>query len=86
MLLDLNDPTKVIARSDTPILQPEEQYENEGFKYGVVYPCGAVVMDDELLVYYGGADMVSCVAKSNLESFLADLTYHSTGTIHQVQI
>jgi predicted GH43/DUF377 family glycosyl hydrolase len=53
MLLDLKDPTKVLARTKTPILEPLALYENEGCKFGVVYPCGAVIIDDRLFVYYG---------------------------------
>ena len=73
MLLDLKDPTKVLARSRTPILEPTAPYENEGWKAGVVYPCGAVVINDRLFVYYGGADMFVCVASTKLGSFLEQL-------------
>lgn len=73
MLLDLNDPTKVLYRSNSPILEPETWYENEGFKAGVVYPCGAVIKDDILFVYYGGADSHVCVATAQLEKFLEHL-------------
>lgn len=75
MLLDLADPTKVLHRSDAPILEPDEQYENEGFKSGVTYPCGAVVKDGTLFVYYGGADSYVCVATTNLKEFLTELQY-----------
>lgn len=73
MLLDLNDPAKVLARSAEPILLPREKYENVGFKAGVVYPCGALIKDDTLFVYYGGADSFVCVATANLKQFLRDL-------------
>ena len=73
MLLDLEDPTKVIARSAEPILLPREEYENVGFKAGVVYPCGAVIKDNTLFVYYGGADSYVCVATANLKDFIGDL-------------
>ncbi len=69
MLLDLQDPTKVRARAQAPILAPDEHYENNG-KPGIVYACGAVVRDDTLFVYYGGADKVVCVATSPLKTFL----------------
>lgn len=61
MLLDLLDPSKVIARTRKPILTPDEWYENDG-KPGVVYPGGAVEIDGKLHIYYGGGDKVSCVA------------------------
>jgi predicted GH43/DUF377 family glycosyl hydrolase len=73
MLLDLNDPTKVLYRAKAPILEPDACYENEGFKAGIVYSCGAVVIEGELFVYYGGADSVTCVAVANLELFLKEL-------------
>jgi predicted GH43/DUF377 family glycosyl hydrolase len=70
MLLDLKNPTRVLFRSEKPILEPEIWYENEGWKSGVIYPCGAVVIKDRLLVYYGGADKVTCVASAKLDEFL----------------
>lgn len=73
MLLDHNDPTKVLHRSAEPILEPDARYENDGLKAGVVYTCGAVVVDDKLIVYYGGADTVVCAAVARLESFLHQL-------------
>lgn len=73
MLLDLDDPTKVIARSDQPILEPEEWYENDGWKAGVAYPCGAVIKDGKLIVYYGGADTVVCSASADLKIFVKQL-------------
>jgi hypothetical protein len=73
MLLDLKDPTKVLARSRSPILEPLAPYENEGWKAGVVYPCGAVIINDRLFVYYGGADMFVCVASAKLDRFLEQL-------------
>jgi len=72
MLLDLDDPTKVLYRSAAPILSPDEPYENHG-KPGIVYACGAVVHDGTLYVYYGGADKVICVATASLKDFLDTL-------------
>lgn len=81
MLLDLKNPEKVLYRSTRPILEPDEVYENEGHKKGVVYSCGAVVIKKELFVYYGGSDRVSCVAMANLEHFLQDLIRTGTATL-----
>jgi len=78
MLLDLKDPTKVNFRSNTPILEPKEWYENEGWKAGVAYPCGAVIMQKDLIVYYGGADKVVCAAKKNLDDFITGLKHSSS--------
>lgn len=73
MILDADNPEKILYRSKTPVLEPDAYYENSGFKSGVVYSCGAVVKDDEIYVYYGGADSVSCVAMANLDTFLREL-------------
>jgi predicted GH43/DUF377 family glycosyl hydrolase len=75
MLLDIKDPTKVLYRSQSPILEPEKSYENNGFKPGVIYPCGAVIIGDTLYVYYGGSDSYVCVATANLEEFLKELKH-----------
>jgi len=72
MLLDLNDPSKVLHRAAAPILSPDEHYENHG-KPGIVYACGAVVREGTLFVYYGGADKVVCVATAPLAAFLDEL-------------
>lgn len=74
MLLDFNDPTKILHRSASPILSPDEHYENHG-KPGIVYACGAVVRNGTLFVYYGGADKVVCVATAQLDSFLNALIH-----------
>lgn len=72
LLLDLNDPEKVLHRAQGPILEPEEWYEND-YKPGIVYANGAVVKDGELLVYYGGGDKHIAVAYINLDLLLESL-------------
>ena len=72
MLLDLYNPSKILYRSSYPVLSPDTSYENEG-KPGIVYACGAVIRDDTLYIYYGGADKVVCVAYAHLPTFLAAL-------------
>ena len=69
MILDLNDPTKILYRSPEPILSPDMPYENDG-KPGVVYATGAVVKDGKLFVYYGGGDKHTCVAETQLDPLL----------------
>jgi predicted GH43/DUF377 family glycosyl hydrolase len=69
MILDLNDPTKILYRSDTPVISPDLHYENDG-KPGIVYASGAVIKDEKLFIYYGGGDKVSCVASAPLSEFL----------------
>jgi predicted GH43/DUF377 family glycosyl hydrolase len=77
MILDLKDPTKILYRTKEPILEPDAFYENQGIASGIVYSCGAIVKGENLFIYYGGADMVSCVATANLKLFLKELM--STG-------
>jgi beta-1,2-mannobiose phosphorylase / 1,2-beta-oligomannan phosphorylase len=69
-LLDLKDPTKVIARTKKPVLEPNESYEKNGDVNNVVFPTAAYVMDEKLFVYYGAADKVCCLATVDLENFL----------------
>lgn len=85
MLLDLNDPTKVLIRTLKPILEPTEIYENVGFKSGVAYPCGAVIIGDKLIVYYGGADMVVCAATADVNHFLKELKNTGSSSLRQIQ-
>ncbi|MGD9109299.1 MAG: hypothetical protein PVG93_00030 [Phycisphaerales bacterium] len=70
MLLDLNDPLKVLYRTKNWLLEPKEPYEIEGFYNGVVFPCGNIVIDDTLFVYYGGADKYVCLATCKLDELL----------------
>lgn len=71
MLLDGEDPCRVIARSPVPVLEPEVPYEiSEGIKPGIVYSCGTVIRDDQLTVYYGAADTVVCAASTPLAAFV----------------
>lgn len=62
LLLDLNNPSKIIARAKTPILEPEMEYEQKGFFGHVVFGCGGVVEGDKLIMYYGVSDtsMAGC--------------------------
>jgi predicted GH43/DUF377 family glycosyl hydrolase len=86
MLLDINYPPKVLARTAHPILEPLARYENEGLKTGVVYPCGAVILEDRLFVYYGGADMVVCVATAKMDEFMLQLSYEHEPVPLQVNV
>ncbi len=68
LLLDLEDPRKVIARSPKPILKPTEVYETIGLFNQTVFSCGHVPLDDRgerIRLYYGAAD--SCVAAADFD-------------------
>lgn len=69
-LLDLNNPLKVIARLQNPILEPVAWYENEGYREGTVFSNGQVIKDGVLFVYYGGADKYTAVATAPVKTIL----------------
>jgi predicted GH43/DUF377 family glycosyl hydrolase len=70
-ILDKRDPSKIIGRTKTPILEPKEPYEKFGDVNNVVFPTGACVLDnDKLFIYYGGADKVCCLATADLNYLL----------------
>ncbi len=56
LLLDIDNPNRVMGRSRVPFLKPEESYETNGFWGAVVFSCGAIVEDDTIHMYYGAAD------------------------------
>ncbi|HEX7275488.1 MAG TPA: hypothetical protein VF248_07750 [Nitrososphaeraceae archaeon] len=70
ILLDLKEPTKILGRTRTPILSPEEQFELKGDVNNVVFPTGACILDSKLFVYYGAADKVICLATIELKEIL----------------
>lgn len=72
-LLDGDEPWKVLARSKEPILEPEADYEREGFFGNVVFSCGLLREDDTLRVYYGAADTTICYAELSLKIVLDSL-------------
>jgi predicted GH43/DUF377 family glycosyl hydrolase len=71
-LLDLNDPTKVIGRLNEPLLLPDEN-ERSGYVPNVVYTCGAIVHNDELIIPYAMSDYASSFAGINLNDLLKEL-------------
>jgi beta-1,2-mannobiose phosphorylase / 1,2-beta-oligomannan phosphorylase len=73
MLLDDTDPTQVLARTDEPIFEPVMPYEIEGEVPNVVFPCGALVINETLYVYYGAADKVIGVATMKFQDLLDQL-------------
>jgi predicted GH43/DUF377 family glycosyl hydrolase len=75
ILLDLEEPSHIRYRGRDWILQPEQTYELEGYYPGVCFPCGKVVIDGTLFVYYGGADkyigLATCPLAELLEYLLS---------------
>ncbi|MFH1608728.1 MAG: hypothetical protein ABH951_01765 [Patescibacteria group bacterium] len=75
LLLDLKDPAIVLARSTDAIFEPEEEYEKIGIVNNVVFPCGMIVKNGILHIYYGGADKVTGVATMKLDVILKVLMH-----------
>ena len=71
VLFDLENPSRVIARCDEPILSPRETYERIGDVNNVVFACGAIVEEnDDIKIYYGAADTCICVATGKLSQLI----------------
>lgn len=74
-LMDLNDPSKVLARTEEPIMVPTADYELHGFFGEVVFTNGHIINGDELTIYYGAADEFVCGAKFSVKEILSTLKY-----------
>ena len=73
MLLALEDPSKVLYRTSDWLIQPETKYETEGPYNGCIFPCGKVVIDDTLFIYYGAADKYVALATCSLSELIEHL-------------
>jgi beta-1,2-mannobiose phosphorylase / 1,2-beta-oligomannan phosphorylase len=73
LLLDGDDPSRVLGRSREPVLSPEASYERNGFFAHVVFTCGVVADGGVVRVYYGAADGVTATAELPLDEILAGL-------------
>lgn len=73
VLLDLDDPTRVIGRLAEPLLSPNEN-ERAGYVPNVVYSCGAIVHDGRLVIPYSMSDYATTFATVPLDELLAALT------------
>lgn len=72
-LLDKRDPSKVLARTSAPILEPSAQ-ERNGYVPNVVYSCGGLVHDRMLLLPYGVADSFTSFATISVDKLLAAMS------------
>src|SRR3989338_1929311 len=82
VLLELNNPLKIVGRTRGPILAPRESYELLGHVPDVVFPTGAVVKGDTLFIYYGAADTTTCLAYVNLTDLLATMREETSREWH----
>ncbi|MFO7582356.1 hypothetical protein [Guyparkeria sp.] len=70
-LLDLDDPSRVLKRPSTAILEPQETWEIKGDVPNVVFGTANPVVDGQVYLYYGGADRVIGLATAPLDELLA---------------
>jgi len=73
ILLDLEDPTRVVAHLKAPLLVPSEE-EREGYVPNVVYSCGSIVHNGELIIPYGMSDYASTFATVSLSELLGEMS------------
>ena len=79
LLLDLHDPSKIIARLDEPILAPNE-HEREGYVPNVVYTCGYLIHRDQLIIPYAMSDTACAIASLSISNLLESLL-HQQGRV-----
>lgn len=70
MLLDKEDPLKILYRSEQPFMEPETPYEKQGFMPNVIFPCGHLVEGDTVKLYYGNCDENICLVTFSLKDLL----------------
>jgi predicted GH43/DUF377 family glycosyl hydrolase len=75
VLLDAEQPWKIIARSEKPVFEPQIEYEHSGFFGNVVFSCGLLFEDDTLKMYYGAADTSICYVEIPLADVRKNLSF-----------
>ena len=76
-LTDINDPSKIIARTEEPVMIPSAEYEVNGFFGNVVFTNGHIVHPDgdTLTIYYGASDEFVCAAQFSIKEICSLLKY-----------
>lgn len=90
VVLDPNNPLKIIGRTRGPLLAPRESYELLGHVPDVVFPTGAIIKKaarqstggNNLVIYYGAADMTTCLARVNLNDLLSTICPETSNEWH----
>ena len=71
MLMDLDDPSKVIGVASEPLIMPEAEYELEGFRGNTIFPTGVILEDSgELRIYYGSGDAIVALATAPVQDVI----------------
>lgn len=72
ILLDLDDPSRLIARLEDPLMIPNEE-EREGYVPNVVYSCGAIINNGELIIPYSISDYASSFVAVGLDELFSKM-------------
>lgn len=72
-LLDRDEPWRLIGRSSGWVFGPDASYERTGDVPNVVFPCGAILRDEEVWIYYGAGDSTVCLASARMSDVLASI-------------
>ena len=82
VLLDRNDPFRILAMTRKPLLVPETDYETGNmvlfWRENVIFPCGAVMEEgNNVRLYYGAGDYSTCMAEISLDELWKEMTPYS---------
>ena len=80
ILLDLGDPSKIIKKLNKPLLSPNEE-EREGYVPNVVYSCGSIIHEGNLILPYAMSDSASTFATINIEDIIAEMDIYTPNNI-----
>ncbi|MBN2595661.1 glycoside hydrolase family 130 protein [Labilibaculum sp.] len=75
ILLDLDDPSKIIAQLEEPLLTPNEE-EREGYVPNVIYSCGGLIYNHKLIIPYAMSDISSGIATIEVNDLLSCMKFH----------
>lgn len=81
VLLDLENPKKIIGRIENPLLTPEADYELKGQVNDVVFPESSIIEDNQIKIYYGAADCYCAVATADYTDFMSHFEINSPATL-----
>ncbi len=81
VLLDSDDPRRIIGRIPEFDFKPEAEYELKGMINNIVFPSSVVIDDETLYMYYGAADTTCCVASCSVHDLYAHLQMEGAGSI-----
>lgn len=73
LLLDKDDPSKILYRSEKPWIESEMDYEKNGFMPNVIFPCGLTIEQDIVNLYYGNCDENICLLTFSLSELLKSI-------------